>query len=357
MAPRAVRRRWTRPRATSGDSGPRGAPATLERVCTVYEGYHEALAKMHRADRELRVTRALDALRREPMRWEATPVLLYGFDDLTELQLDTIETLGGIVGAPVTVSLAYEPGRVVFAGRAAAFERLRPLADSHTKLEPHADYYAQTSREALHHIERSLLTNDPTRVTAGDAVRLLEGGSPRAELELVAGEVRALLDGGVPPADIAIVHRFPEKIAGLLGEVLGAFDIPYSMRDRVRFADTAIGRALLGLSRCAAKEGEPGGSARVVARPWSARPPRARGQVGGERTAIGSALGRACARDVGGRALAPRPDRPRRRGGRRRHPRPHRSADGGAWSDSFRRPAAPPPRCSPKMTSCTRPVR
>jgi ATP-dependent helicase/DNAse subunit B len=245
------------PAGESGDSRPRGAPATLERVCTAYEGYHEALAKMHRADRELRVTRALDALRREPMRWEATPVLLYGFDDLTELQLDTIETLGGIVGAPVTVSLAYEPGRVVFAGRAAAFERLRPLADSHTKLEPHADYYAETSREALHHIERSLLTNDPTRVEAGDAVRLLEGGSPRAELELVAGEVRALLDGGVPPADIAIVHRFPEKIAGLLGEVLGAFDIPYSMRGRMRFADTAIGRALLGLLRCAAKEGEP----------------------------------------------------------------------------------------------------
>lgn len=243
------------PTRGGADNGPSSAPATLERVCAAYEGYHEALAKMRRADRELRVTRALDALRREPMRWEATPVLLYGFDDLTELQLDTIETLGGIVGAPVTVSLAFELGRVVFAGRAAAFERLRPLADSHTKLEPHAEYYAAGSRDALHHIERSLLTNDPTRVAAGDAVRLLEGGSPRAELELVAGEVRALLDGGVPPADIAIVHRTPEKIAGLLGEVLGAFDIPYSMRGRVRFVDTAIGRGLLGLLRCGAKEG------------------------------------------------------------------------------------------------------
>lgn len=232
-------------------------PATLERVCEVYERYHEALAKISRADRELRVTRALDALRRDPKRWEATPVLLYGFDDLTQLQLDAIETLGGVVEAHVTVSLAYEPGRVVFAGRAAAFERLRPLADAHTELKPRADYYAAGSREALHHIERSLLTDDPTRVAAGDVVRLLEGGSPRAELELVAGEVRALLDTGVPPAEIAIVHRSPEKIAGLLGEVLVAFDIPFSMRHRVRFADTAIGRALLGLLRCAAKDGEP----------------------------------------------------------------------------------------------------
>ncbi len=232
------------------------APATLERVCTIYERYHEALAKMRRADRELRVTRALDALRREPKRWEATPVLLYGFDDLTELQLDAIDTLGGVVGAPVTVSLAYEPGRVVFAGRAATFQRLRPLADAHTELEPRAEYYAEDSREALHHIERSLLTDNPVRVAPGDAVRLLEGGSPRAELELVAGEVRALLDDGVPPADIAIVHRSPEKIAGLLGEVLTAFDIPYSMRHRVRFADTAIGRGLLGLLRCARGDGE-----------------------------------------------------------------------------------------------------
>jgi ATP-dependent helicase/DNAse subunit B len=232
------------------------AHATLERVCAVYEAYHEALAKMRRADRELRVTRALDALRREPKLWGATPVLLYGFDDLTELQLDAIETLGGVVGAPVMVSLAYEPGRVVFAGRAAAFQRLRPLADAHTELEARAEYYAETSREALHHIERSLLTDDPARVEPGDAVRLLEGGSPRAELELVAGEVRALLDGGVSPADIAIVHRSPEKIAGLLGEVLVALDIPYALRERVRFANTAIGRGVLGLMRCATPEGE-----------------------------------------------------------------------------------------------------
>jgi ATP-dependent helicase/DNAse subunit B len=241
----------------AGTGGGRGeAQTTLERVCGVYERYREVLATMGRADRELRVTGALDALRREPKRWEATPVLLYGFDDLTELQLDAIETLGGVVQARVTVSLAYEPGRVVFAGRAAAFQRLRPLADSHIELEPHAEHYAAGSREALHHIERSLLTDDPTRVVAGDAVRLLEGGSPRAELELVAGEVRALLDGGVAPADIAIVHRSPEKIAGLLGEVLVGFDIPYSMRHRMRFADTAIGRALLGLLRCAGEDGD-----------------------------------------------------------------------------------------------------
>ncbi|MGH2910899.1 MAG: PD-(D/E)XK nuclease family protein, partial [Solirubrobacteraceae bacterium] len=269
---RGALRAWGSPRGAPGTAGAqdthgmrqaagsesRGSevPTTLERVCAVYEGYHRALAKMRRVDRELRVTRSLDALRREPLRWEATPVLLYGFDDLTELQLDAIETLGGVVGASVTVSLAYEPGRVVFGGRATTFQRLRPLASSHTHLDERAEHYAAASRVALHHLERSLLTDDPVRVEPGDAVRLLEGGSPRAELELVAGEVRALLDGGIPPADIAIVHRSPEKIAGLLGEVLASFEIPYALRERVRFADTAVGRGLIGLLRSATAEGE-----------------------------------------------------------------------------------------------------
>lgn len=231
------------------------ATTTLERVCAVFEAYHQALAKIGRADRELRITRALDALRREPALWGGTPVALYGFDDLTELQLDAIETLGGVVDVRVTVSLAYEPGRVVFAGRAGAYQRLSPLADIHSALEPRADYYALGSRQALHHLERSLLTDDPVRVGPGEAVRLLEGGSPRSELELVAGEVRGLLDAGVRAEEVAIVHRSPETIAGLLGEVLTGFGVPYALRERVRFADTAVGRGLLGLMRCALGDG------------------------------------------------------------------------------------------------------
>jgi ATP-dependent helicase/DNAse subunit B len=234
---------------------PNGGQATLERLCTVFERYHEALAKMRRCDRELRLTGALDELRRSPAKWGATPVLFYGFDDLTELELDAIETLAGVVGTKVTVSLSYEPGRVVFAGRAGAFGRLAPLAEEHRELQARAEHYAPTSRQALHHLERSLLTEESRRVPPGDAIRLLEGGSPRAELELVAGEVRAQLDLGVQATEIAIVHRRPEAIAELLGEVLEDFDVPYALRASVGFAHTAIGRGLLGLLRCAVGEG------------------------------------------------------------------------------------------------------
>ena len=75
-----------------------------------------------------RVVRSLDVLRERPAAWGRTPVLLYGFDDITRLQFDVIETLGRIVDAEVTVTLAYEPGRTAFAGRAATYHALAPLA-------------------------------------------------------------------------------------------------------------------------------------------------------------------------------------------------------------------------------------
>jgi ATP-dependent helicase/DNAse subunit B len=236
-----------------------GDDTTLARLSEVFAAYRETLARMRRSDSELRLTQALDVLRRKPALWRSTPVLLYGFDDLTELQLDAIETLGGVVGARLTVSLAYEPGRAVFAGRAAAFERLRPLADPHTHLEARAEHYVPQSRAALHHLERALLAEEPSPpMPAEGAIRLLEGGSPRAELELVAGEVRALIDGGTQASEIAIVHRAPSSIAGLLAEVLDSFEIPYDLRIPARFSHTAVGHGLLGLLRCAVGDGQLG---------------------------------------------------------------------------------------------------
>ena len=52
------------------------------------------LKRIGRTDQERRAAQALDALRRKPALWGATPVLMYGFDDFGALQLDAIETLG-----------------------------------------------------------------------------------------------------------------------------------------------------------------------------------------------------------------------------------------------------------------------
>src|SRR5262249_33937572 len=186
--------------------------------------------------------------------WGGTPVLFYGFDDLTHLQLDAIETLGAFAGASVTVSLTYEPGRTAFAGRAGAVQALEPLAAEQRRLPARADYYAPAARAALSHLERWLFEADAAGVVDPKAaVRLLEGGGERAELELVAGEIAALLDRGMPAAEIAVVLRARGAAAELLGEVFAAAGIPYAWQRRRPLADTALGRAVIGLLRCASE--------------------------------------------------------------------------------------------------------
>ncbi len=226
------------------------------RVGALFEQYSRRLRELGRVDPEQRAVHALDALRREPALWGATPVLFYGFDDLTRLQIDAIETLGATVDAPVTVSLTYEPGRVAFAGRANAFHAIAPLAAEQRVLAPRADYYAVHARAPLSHLERSLFEPGGARVDPADAVRLLEGGGERAELELVAREIAALLESGMAAEEIAVVLRAPGVAADLIEEVLAAARIPYALQRRRGFADTAIGGALIGWLRCATPEGD-----------------------------------------------------------------------------------------------------
>jgi ATP-dependent helicase/DNAse subunit B len=258
----------------------------LERLQRLFAAYRATLERLGRVDAEQRAVRALDVLRERPALWRGTPVLLYGFDDLTRLQLDAIETLGRVVDAEVMVSLAYEPGRAAFAGRARAFAELEPLASEHRRLDARADYYAPRSRAALSHLERSLFEPDAARagrVQPDGALRLLEGGGERAELELVAGEIVALLGEGVAAEEIAVLVRAGGTEVGLLEEVFAAAGIPFALRRRTPFADSAIGAALIGALRCvAAPERSPGAApARLTgaapARPTGAEPARQAG--------------------------------------------------------------------------------
>ncbi len=243
---------------------PAHAPRAQE-LAELYAEYRRASEELGRAGPERRAALALDALRRTPAAWGATPVVLYGFDDLGALQLDTVETLGVKVGAPVTVSLAYEAGRVAFAGRGDTFQRLAPLASAHHEVGPRVDYYAPAARPALHHLERFLFEPGPPAVPAAGAVRLLEGGGERAELELVAEDIRGLLERGVPAGEIAVAHRAPESVAELVGEVFRAHGVPFALERRVPFTHTALGRALVGLLAAAFPVGEDTGAGDLLA--------------------------------------------------------------------------------------------
>jgi ATP-dependent helicase/nuclease subunit B len=213
--------------------------------------YRAVLDRLGRRDEELHAAAALDAIRLEPQRWGATPVLFYGFDDLTPLQQDAVETLAR--HAAVTLALTFEPGRAAFAARARSHNDLLPLADEVVTLEGRPDHYAHS---ALHHLERHLFEPAAAqRPDPGDAIAMLEAGGERAEVEQVAAHVARLIrQEGYAPQDIAIVWREPQDAAALTEQVLGAYGIPYALTRRVPLGHTALGRGLIALARCATDE-------------------------------------------------------------------------------------------------------
>ena len=221
-------------------------------LAALYHGYARALERLGRVDRELYAWRALDALRAAPGSWGPEPVFFYGFDDLTPLERDAIETLARVVGTQVTVSLTYEPGRAALIARAEAVEELRPLAERVHELPPLDTHYEPGSRAALHHLERELFSERRAEpVDPGAAVRLLEAGGERAEAELVAAEVLALLRAGVPGEEIVVVYRSLSRSARVLGRVFGEYGIDLAGERSVPFAHTALGGGVLALARCA----------------------------------------------------------------------------------------------------------
>lgn len=230
--------------------------AYAEDLSALYAAYRRELRRVRAVDVPLRDAAALDALRLDPAVWRGTPVVVYGFDDLTPLQRDAVQTLAGHAGAEVTLTLTYERGRAALAARAGTFKELRALAGAEVRELPAAS--AHYASPALHHLERTLFEGedgltlfDAAGVAAGDAVRVLEGGGERAEVELVAAEVAALLREGYAPEEIAVVWRTPEAVAPLVEEVFAAHGVPFALTRRLRARDTALGRGVLALLRCA----------------------------------------------------------------------------------------------------------
>ena len=226
-------------------------------VGQIYSGYVRELDRLRRVDRELYAWRALDALRAAPEKWSRPtrdPVFFYGFDDLTALERDAIETLARVVGVPVTVSLTYEPGHEALVARAQAVEELRPIAETVTELPAQDEHYAPGSRRVLHHLERSLFEPDAQRIETDPGhpvVTLLEAGGERAEAELVAAHVLELQRAGVPASEIVVVYRSRERSAPLVARVFAQYGVALAGGVQTAFGHTALGRAVLGAARCA----------------------------------------------------------------------------------------------------------
>ncbi len=234
------------------------APAHGGELAAMFSAYHRRLDRLGVVDGEGLARAALDALRERPAAWGARPVFVYGFDDLTPLQRDAVETLAR--HADVCVALAYEPGRAAFADRAATVELLKPLAERHELLDDRSEHYAANARDALHHLERGLFEPAAGRRPPNGAVRLLEAGGERAEAELVAAEILELTGSGVLPEDIAVLVRGGAAEAGVLGQVLESYGVPVSLERRIPLGRTRLGAGVLAAARAAL----PGGTAADV---------------------------------------------------------------------------------------------
>ena len=217
----------------------------------LYRRYAGELERGGWVDSELFAWRALDALRAAPDRWGPDAVYFYGFDDLTGLELDAVDSLSRIAGAAVTVSLTSEAGHPALVARARTLEELRPLAGEITQLPASDEYYAPQARGALHALERGLFDPSAPEADPGDAVVLLEAGGARAEAELTAARARALIAAGVPADEIAIVRRSMGRSAGLLGGVLAEYGVDSSWTGETPWTHSPLGRALRGAARCA----------------------------------------------------------------------------------------------------------
>jgi ATP-dependent helicase/DNAse subunit B len=228
-----------------------GASALAADLAGIYRRYRRELDALDLVDAELFAWEALDALRARPQTWGSTPLYLYGFDDLTAIELDAVQTLSERVGVAVTVALTYEPGRPALAARASVVEELRAHAHTVTELEARDDYYAPAARSALHHLERQLFEPEASAIDPGPAALLMEAGSEWSEAELVAAEVLQTLRAGVAPSDIVVVCRNLERSGARLERALERVGVHVTSARRVPLAHTALGRALLGLVRYA----------------------------------------------------------------------------------------------------------
>ena len=240
-------------RAWAAAAPERGAYATdLGVVVAAYRDRLERLGRSEPADAD---RAAFDLLRVAPRAWGGTPVLLYGFDDFTAVQIDAIETLADHVGTEVVVSLPFEAGREAFLARATVHAELDQRATTRVAVPASDAAYADASRAALHQLERSVFEAAPARVAPGDAVELLEGGGERAELELVAERTRRLIAAGTAPQEIVIAVRDLVTAGPLVATVLDEAGIPFTLERRLTLGHTALGAGVVALLRAALPAG------------------------------------------------------------------------------------------------------
>lgn len=230
-----------------------GDAAQEEEIARLYAEYERLRDGAGRSDGGSVARGAVTALRAQPDAWGDAPVLIYGFDDLTAVQLSLIAVLAGV--CDVTFAVNYSD-RNALAARAGLLTRLAEEGGTVVSELEFATGY--TTRDSLAHIARNVFEDDPGTVNPLDGgLAFLASAGERGEAEAAGVEIARLLAGGTSADDIVVTLRRPSAEGPLFASVMREMGIPATLEAHLPLAATAVGRSLLALCRAAADDGDP----------------------------------------------------------------------------------------------------
>jgi len=218
--------------------------AYLSDIAALYGGYEELRRRSGRLDAHGIAREAIAELRRDGSFWGGRPVLLYGFDDLTENQFGRVAALAG--RTEVTVALPYEEGSAALAARGRLLGRLRERIGAADELALEADP-GNTLSPLLFNLAISFGAPRPKRAEADGSLTLLRSAGTRAEAEAIAAHVSRLVHGGARPDEIAIALRDPSRRGGEIAAALETNGIAVALEAELPVAQTSVGGALVAL--------------------------------------------------------------------------------------------------------------
>jgi len=232
------------PEAVEASAATLEGSAYLTDLATLYGGYEEVRRRSGRTDAHGIAREAVAQLGRDGSFWGDRPVLLYGFDDLTENQFALVAALAE--RTEVTVALPYEEGSAALEARGRLLGQLRERIGAASE-EPIPADPANTESELLFHLTRSFGAARPPRLAPDGSLALLRSAGTRAEAEAVAAHVSRLVSAGAEPAEVAIALRDPSRRGPEIAAALEANGIAVALEAELPVASTSVGGALLAL--------------------------------------------------------------------------------------------------------------
>ena len=217
----------------------------VEELHSIYSAYQEELKRRDVYDGDGVQWMAAELLERTPSLLSYLNVVLVdGFATYTPVEFKMLSLLVGRA-AESHVTLCYEPGRPeVFDFVSDSYEKLKGLfAEREVVLSPRQEVSAGFS-----HLERSLFAETENRPAADRYISILPCRDLVSEMETVAREIQRIRDEEkLGYDDFLVILRSPGDYAGIIQEVFGDKNVPYSFPFSVSLSEDPFVRVVLSL--------------------------------------------------------------------------------------------------------------